>query len=773
MSFLGIQTGDRFDGDPDRLRTSGTFAEVRPAAYDPRQYIDENERDGVWGSVLYPSQGLVLYEVPVTDVVTAAMKAYNDWLADFCHEDAARLKGVAMINVDDIHDAVAELQRCRELGLAGALISVAPPAWQPYRSRDYDPFWAAAQDLEMPLSLHVATDRADPRVGAPAFRLDVKQVPPSVFVNPDAQVRHSLADLIFSGVFERFPGLQVGSVEHELGWIPFFLDRLDYTYTDRPPARAGVDAIRRSRHAPERLLPSQRLRVVPAGPERVASDRRARRGHSCVGERLSPHRVDVPAQPGDRGWAGCRAPAPRGGAGHGDELRAAVRVRRPGAHARVSADVDLAVRGGTVVDGTGRAGFLADVGISGGRIVSIGARVHGADEIDATGRLVVPGFVDVHTHYDAQALWDPDLSPSVWQGVTSVVAGNCGFSIAPVRETGRDLLLRTLETVEDMRLATMKAGIDWDFETYPEYLGAVARRKPTINFGGYVGHTAVRVYVMGPEASERRATDSEIDAMRAVVADALRGGALGFSTDRGGFIAGADGRPVPSMVASQGEVEALMRVTAEVGRGIVHVAPGDDYDWLYDFQPTLGRVVNWSSVLAYPEGSTTRASYRRKLADHAAGRRRGADVWAQVTCRPISQLVTLRDPAPFSSVPAFGEVLAATPDRRRGSTPTRPGGSAPSATWRRPRSRCGGTCSRLPRRRRSLSSSGSPWLRSRQRASRSPFATMCDLALNDDLATRFAITFANDDPDGDLRIARRRRLHHGPVRCGRPHQPDL
>lgn len=239
MSFLGIQTGARFEGDPDRLRTSGTFAEVRPGAYDPRRYIEENEHDGIWGSVLYPSQGLVLYQVPVGDVVTAAMKAYNDWLAEFCSEDPRRLKGIAMVNVDDITDAVDELQRCRRLGLSGALITVSPPAWQPYRAPEYDPLWACAQDVEMPLSLHVATDRADPRVGRDAFRLDVKHVPPSVFVNPDAQVRQSLADFVFSGIFERFPRLRVGSVEHELAWIPFFLDRLDYAYTDRP--RRGPD----------------------------------------------------------------------------------------------------------------------------------------------------------------------------------------------------------------------------------------------------------------------------------------------------------------------------------------------------------------------------------------------------------------------------------------------------------------------------------------------------------------------------------------------------
>ena len=122
------------------------------------------------------------------------------------------------------------------MGLCGALITIAPPSWQPYRSPDYDQFWAVAQDLDIPLSFHVATQRGDPRVGPDAFRLNVKDVPPSMFVNSDFQVRQTLAELIFSGVFERFPRLRVGSIEHELGWIPFFLQRLDYTYTDRPAA---------------------------------------------------------------------------------------------------------------------------------------------------------------------------------------------------------------------------------------------------------------------------------------------------------------------------------------------------------------------------------------------------------------------------------------------------------------------------------------------------------------------------------------------------------
>jgi predicted TIM-barrel fold metal-dependent hydrolase len=235
MSFLGTQAGDRFEIDNADLQTSATFDQVRPAAYDPARYIAENETDGIWGSVIYPSQGLVLFGVPVTDVVTAAMKGYNDWLAEFCSHDTRRLKGLAMINVDDVDDAVAELTRARSMGLCGAMVTVLPPKWAPFRSDIYDPFWAAAQDLAMPLSLHVGTDRGDSRVGYSSFTLDVKNVAPAAFVNKDYQIRQTLADLIFSGVFERFPRLRVGTVEHELSWIPFFLDQMDYTYTQRPP----------------------------------------------------------------------------------------------------------------------------------------------------------------------------------------------------------------------------------------------------------------------------------------------------------------------------------------------------------------------------------------------------------------------------------------------------------------------------------------------------------------------------------------------------------
>jgi N-acyl-D-aspartate/D-glutamate deacylase len=415
-------------------------------------------------------------------------------------------------------------------------------------------------------------------------------------------------------------------------------------------------------------------------------------------------------------------------------------------------DVELAIRGGTVVDGTGAPARRADVGIRDGRVVAVEEQVRGRDEIDAAGRIVTPGFIDIHTHYDAQVLWDPELSPSSWQGVTTVVMGNCGFTLAPVRPEGRELLLRTLEQVEDMRLATMEAGITWDFESYGEYLDAIDRRRPQINVGGYVGHTAVRVYVMGDDAAERVATDEETARMVGLVRASLRDGALGFSTDRAGFIAGAGGKPLPSVVAAQAEVEALMAATAVERRGIVHLAPGDDYAWLYPFQRALGRTINWSSILAYAEGSTTRASYRTKLADHARGRATGADVVAQVTCRPIQQQITLLDPTPLSRIPAFSEVferahadraaLYADPEWRERAVRDIAASSVPMrwdayeiAESSRHHALVGRTIAEIAHER------GVP-----------PLDALCDVALEDRLQTRFSVTFANDDPDAVRRL---------------------
>jgi predicted TIM-barrel fold metal-dependent hydrolase len=224
----GAQTGKRFDR-PEELRPAGSFADVRRGAYDPEEFVADNDLDGVWGSVIYPTEGLSLFQVPDGGLLAAIFAGYNDWLAEFCRYNPQRLKGIAMIHVEDVPGAVAELARARTLGLVGAMITVYPAEEWSYDRPQYEPFWAAAQDLQMPLSLHVATFR--PLSGV--VYEDNRSQRPALIANWDRYLRVSLAHIIFAGVFERYPRLRVGSVEHELGWVPFFLERLDYTYTQR------------------------------------------------------------------------------------------------------------------------------------------------------------------------------------------------------------------------------------------------------------------------------------------------------------------------------------------------------------------------------------------------------------------------------------------------------------------------------------------------------------------------------------------------------------
>jgi predicted TIM-barrel fold metal-dependent hydrolase len=224
----GAQTGKRFDR-PDELKPSSAFADVRQGGWDPNAFLADNDIDGVWGSVLYPTEGLSLYQVPDGELLTTIFAAYNDWLAEFCTHEPKRLKGIAMIHVEDVPAAINELTRAKKLGLVGGMITVGPAETASYDRPAYDPFWAAAQDLEMPISLHIATFRPAPGI---AYE-DNRTARPAVIATWDRYMKMSLAHMILSGVFEKFPRLRVGSVEHELGWVPFFLDRLDYTYTQR------------------------------------------------------------------------------------------------------------------------------------------------------------------------------------------------------------------------------------------------------------------------------------------------------------------------------------------------------------------------------------------------------------------------------------------------------------------------------------------------------------------------------------------------------------
>jgi N-acyl-D-amino-acid deacylase len=237
---------------------------------------------------------------------------------------------------------------------------------------------------------------------------------------------------------------------------------------------------------------------------------------------------------------------------------------------------DLVIRNGTVVDGSGLARFHADVGIIADSIATIGViRERGHQELDAEGHVVAPGFIDAHTHMDAQVNWDPLGTSSCWHGVTSVVMGNCGFTLAPARADRRDLVVRNLERAEDIAAEAMAAGIDWTWETYAQYLDAVDALPKGINYAGYVGHSALRTWAMGERAFEQTASPEDLDVMAAELRDGLRAGALGFTTSRTFNHQTSDDRPVASRLATWGEVVALVGVMADEGGGIFELANED------------------------------------------------------------------------------------------------------------------------------------------------------------------------------------------------------
>ena len=225
---VGAQAGVRFE-EPEKLSREVRFEEVRPGGYLPEEHVKDMDLDGIDVSIVYPTVGLLLYSVPDSELLTSIFKTYNDWVGEFCSTVPGRLKGIAMVNVDDVRVGVKELERCAKLGFVGAMITVYPPEERSYDKSEYELLWAAAQDLEMPLSLHIATNRPGP--SQEFENLDTQS--PAFISNVDHWVRMSLAHIIFSGVFERYPKLQVGSIEMELSWVPHFLNRIDYAYTQR------------------------------------------------------------------------------------------------------------------------------------------------------------------------------------------------------------------------------------------------------------------------------------------------------------------------------------------------------------------------------------------------------------------------------------------------------------------------------------------------------------------------------------------------------------
>ena len=227
---------------------------------------------------------------------------------------------------------------------------------------------------------------------------------------------------------------------------------------------------------------------------------------------------------------------------------------------------DLLIKDGTVVDGSGSAGYRADVAVQDGKIAAIGRLNSKARQtIDAEGHVVSPGFVDGHTHMDAQVFWDPLGSCSCYHGVTSVVMGNCGFTLAPCKQEDADLVFRNLERAEDLSRDAMLEGIDWTWETFPQFLDAVDALPKGINYAGYIGHSALRTYVMGERAFAEAASEDDTRRMQAVVKEAMQAGAIGFSTSRTFNHITADDRPVASRLAEWDEVRAIVNAVRETG----------------------------------------------------------------------------------------------------------------------------------------------------------------------------------------------------------------
>jgi N-acyl-D-aspartate/D-glutamate deacylase len=327
---------------------------------------------------------------------------------------------------------------------------------------------------------------------------------------------------------------------------------------------------------------------------------------------------------------------------------------------------DLVVKNGTVIDGSGLPRFRADVGVRDGRIVSIGRiRERAREVIDAEGHVVAPGFVDGHTHMDAQIFWDPYGTCSCWHGITSVVMGNCGFTLAPCSSKDKHLVIRNLERAEDISAEAMDAGIEWSWTTYREFLDTLERLPKGINYSGYLGHSALRTYVMGERAFDEAATEDDLKAMEAELRDAIEAGAMGFTTSRSPSHETPDRRPVASRVATWDEVRRLVGVMGDLNAGIFEIA---------------GEGVDRSTG-----GEEARRDYHRRLRELALesgrpitfglfGRKDAPGIWreyvqlidetnaaggrmfAQVHSRALSAILSFKTQTSFDRLPLWREI---------------------------------------------------------------------------------------------------------------------
>jgi len=340
-------------------------------------------------------------------------------------------------------------------------------------------------------------------------------------------------------------------------------------------------------------------------------------------------------------------------------------------------EFDVVVRGGTIADGSGGEIFEGDVAIRDGKIAAVGSGLgSGAEEIDARGRLVTPGFVDVHTHYDGQLTWSESLTPSSNHGVTTVVTGNCGVGFAPCRERDRDALIRLMEGVEDIPELVMAEGLPWDWQSFPDFLDAIERKPHDIDFAVLLPHSPLRVFVMGERAVKLEpATEADMAAMRALTKEAMQAGAVGFGTSRNIFHQASDGGPVPTLIAEEAELREIAMGLADAGRGNMQAITVTKDQCVEDFA-LLHRVARAAGrPLSYTLLPIERVPnlWRDVMASVEAENASGGDVKAQIFNRPVGLILGLEtNHHAFSGSPLYQERLANLPLEQRVAEMRRP-----------------------------------------------------------------------------------------------------
>jgi N-acyl-D-amino-acid deacylase len=324
---------------------------------------------------------------------------------------------------------------------------------------------------------------------------------------------------------------------------------------------------------------------------------------------------------------------------------------------------DLLIRNALVFDGSGTEPAVKDVAVSAGRISACAPNLSGTAQrtVDAGGLALMPGIIDSHTHFDAQITWDPLVRPSPALGVTTAVIGNCGFTIAPCRAADRELTMRNLTQVEGMSLEVLRQGIDWGFESFAEYLAQLRRKGSAINIAAYIGHSSVRTYVMGADASRREATPTEIAQMQALVREAMAAGAVGFASSTSPAHNGEGGLPMPSRLASDAEMMALIQAMGEAGKGVYMVTKGGQMPvaFLEEMAARSGRPVMIAALL---HNSTNPQAVFNDLDAIAGANARGHRLTGQVSCCPLTMDFTLASPYPVEGLQSWKPALGLAGD---------------------------------------------------------------------------------------------------------------